>query len=78
MASEPQQTTEGLVSLNYEALMAMPGNSTPNEELDMWAQFHKLWSKDATNNASTGYDKKEWLELERRIMVALIQASKRV
>jgi len=78
MASDAQATTEGLVSMNTEPLMAMPGHSMSNAEYEMWAQFHKLWSKDATNNAFPDYDKKEWLELERLIMVALIEKSKRV
>jgi len=67
----PEETFEGWM-MNEPPLMAMPGNSSSNVELEMWAQFHKLWSKDATLNPSS-YDKKEWLELERRIMVALIE-----
>ena len=37
-------------------------------EESMWEQFHKLWSKDV---GSPGYDKKAWVELERRILAAL-------
>jgi hypothetical protein len=60
-----------LISMNEPPLDSMGGLSMSNAEYEMWVQFHKLWTKDAINNATTGYDKKEWLELERRIMVAL-------
>ncbi len=41
------------------------------EEEKMWEQFHRMWTKDATNNAFTGYDKKEWVALEAAILAAL-------
>lgn len=67
------ETTEGLVSMGYEPLISMPGHSMTNIEFEMWAAFHKLWSK---NVGTPGYDKDEWLELERRMMVALQAANK--
>jgi hypothetical protein len=68
------ETTEGLVSLNEEPLISMPGRSMSNVEFDMWALFHKLWSASVS---TPGYDKKQWLELERRMMLALQDAAKR-
>jgi len=62
------ETTEGLVSMGYEPLTSMPGRSMSNVEFEMWVAFHKLWSKSV---GTAGYDKNEWLELERRMMVAL-------
>ena len=54
------------------------GADTPlTVEEKMWEQFHKMWTLDATNNAFTGYDKKEWVKLEATILAALKEAKEK-